>query len=300
MKHTEEEKAYWRVHHEWPEPTTKADPKTVRARARPGARRDAENEGSSEPVRDPATEPVNDPGTDQEPDPKAPGEPETEPLRARPHKDNGSRDAKSSDGPRAPVHGMHPRIHSKRLRAPSPEERPPTPSEVIDDLNDRLQQSEERFNVLQDAYMARADQGSTGVAGEAVGGRPSIAALRTETFKRFALQILNLPSQVAKHGLAYVETTKSASLVPDYDVLCLGPPPNRRTTEAREELRRWLTDPAKFRILCGRDPAGEMLRRRMLQDTSRFCFLPSVHQLFQKSTETFMPPGGFGGFGQEG
>jgi hypothetical protein len=139
---------------------------------------------------------------------------------------------------------------------------------------------------------------SGGIAADSVAGRPSLASFRENTWKRFAGAVMGLPDYVREHGREATEELIAATLTADLHTLALGPPPTPRIARMRNTLTHFLTNPAFLNVFMARDYAGQQLRMYFLKWVSDVFYRPSVAKLFDKSVENWLPPGGWGDYGQ--
>lgn len=137
------------------------------------------------------------------------------------------------------------------------------------------------------AANAAAARGS--VAGESVAGRPSLASLREDTWRRFAGTVIDLPKTALRLGRERTIELVAGTLLADLGMLALGPPPTPTIARMRSATEHLISDRGKLAVMIGNDAAGRRLRTLFLQSVVKYYYGPSVQRLFEKSMETMLP-----------
>lgn len=128
------------------------------------------------------------------------------------------------------------------------------------------------------------DAAFRGIALEQFAGRPALAKLR-RAWTEFVAAVERLPDHRAAFGMAEVRARVAAELVPDLYLMGLTPPRSAGEAAERDQLRRYLDDPAFVAVMARPEPWASRLRTEFVSAVARTYLRVSVWRTFDRGTD---------------
>lgn len=145
---------------------------------------------------------------------------------------------------------------------------------------------EEKLRIEGERRIARMldDAEGIGVSGDRAFGRPALSGARAVA-KRLGAAIADLADAAEKDGIGAARLKAATDILPDLDLLSVGPPAGPIQAQRRDLVRRFFTHPALFSLIAekrpGRQYAVTLLAERLSADFTG----PTLRRVFDKSAE---------------
>ncbi len=131
---------------------------------------------------------------------------------------------------------------------------------------------------------------TTDVTEGGVAAHPALNQYRNVNFARWVRHLKDLQNIAREQGMDRAVMTVQTHLLPDLEMLQVGPPVSVEEAEDRDLIEVMLADPASAEVLCGDGPEYEGLRAQLAAGVARHFLRSSVWAIHERSAET-LPTG---------
>ena len=133
-------------------------------------------------------------------------------------------------------------------------------------------------------------RGASGIVGEDYLHRYSLGQLRNRAWAALARTISGLPQSVEEMGAETAYEAVGEALLADLYALELVPPISLEEAEARDDLRRVLSDPVLLGVLAREGhPGYSRVRAAVLTRAAEAYYRPSFAEVFRRAVELVTP-----------